>query len=79
MFDSKVCGHHDLDGVLGVGLKSAVPFERFHLHSFNKSFGFRILAFMLHTWFGFVRVVDRLKDIARGLLGRKTAYDAGDV
>jgi hypothetical protein len=65
--------------VLGVGLKSAVPFERFHLHSFNKSRGFRIMAFMLEAWFKLARVVDRIKDNIRGLMGRKVAYDAGDV
>jgi hypothetical protein len=65
--------------VLGVGMKAAQSYEKFHAYGFNRTRGYRLLTLALDAWWLFAAFIDRAKDVARGLRGRKVAYDAGDA
>jgi hypothetical protein len=65
--------------VLGVGMKAAQPLEKFHAYGFNRTRGYRFLTRAFDAWWVLVATVARVKDILRGLRGRKVAYDAADA
>lgn len=61
--------------VLGVGVKSATPYEKYHIHSFNRSRGFKLFDFAIRSWFTLMGALDPLRDVVRSLRGRRLAAD----
>jgi hypothetical protein len=61
--------------VLGVGMKTAIPYERYHIHRFNRSQVYRLFSFAIEKWFALLGVTDSLRDLVRTIRGRKLAAD----
>jgi hypothetical protein len=61
--------------VLGVGMKTAIPYEKYHIRRFSRSRVYRLFSFAIEKWFTLVSAVDSIRDTVRTMRGRKLAAD----